>query len=210
MAKTVRFHELGGPEVLRLEDLDTGEPGPDEVLIRVEAIGINRAEAIFRRDRYIEPVRQLPARLGTEAAGVIEAVGSEVTGFGKGQAVSVVPAFSQNDYGMYAERAIAPAIALVPRPDGLDAVSGAAVWMPYLTAYGAMVEVAGMRAGDVVVVNAPSSSVGLAAIHTANRVGAAPIAVTRTRAKRQRLIEHGAAEVIASEEEDGKDAIALT
>jgi NADPH:quinone reductase-like Zn-dependent oxidoreductase len=202
MAKTVRFHELGGPEVLRLEDLDTGEPGPDEVLIRVDAIGINRAEAIFRRDQYIEPVRQLPARLGTEAAGVIEAVGSEVTGFGEGQAVSVVPAFSQNDYGMYAERAIAPAIALVPRPDGLDAVSGAAVWMPYLTAYGAMVEVAGMRAGDVVVINAASSSVGLAAIHTANRVGATPIAVTRTRAKRQRLVDQGAAEVIASEEED--------
>jgi NADPH:quinone reductase-like Zn-dependent oxidoreductase len=187
---------------MRLEDLETGDPGPGEVLIRVDAIGINRAEAIFRRDQYIEPVKQLPARLGAEAAGVIEAVGPEVAGFAKGQVVSVVPAFSQNDYGMYAERAIAPAIALVPRPDGLDAVSGAAVWMPYLTAYGAMVEVAGVRAGDVVVLNAASSSVGLAAIHTANRVGATPIVITRTRVKRQRLIEEGAAEVIVSEEED--------
>ncbi|MER6947551.1 zinc-dependent alcohol dehydrogenase family protein [Nonomuraea sp. NPDC000554] len=202
MSRTVRFHEIGGPEVMRLEDLEAGEPGPGEVRIRVDAIGINRAEALFRRDQYIEPVKQLPARLGAEAAGVIEAVGPEVAGFAEGQAVSVVPAFSQNDYGMYAERAIAPATALLPRPDGVDAVSGAAVWMPYLTAYGALVEVGGMRAGDVVVLNAASSSVGLAAIHTANRVGATPIAVTRTRAKRQRLIEEGAAEVIVSQEED--------
>jgi NADPH:quinone reductase-like Zn-dependent oxidoreductase len=202
MARTVRFHEAGGPEVMRLEDLETGEPGPGEVRIRVDAIGINRAEVLFRRGRYIEPVKHLPARLGTEAAGVIEAVGPEVAGFGEGQPVSVLPAFSQNDYGMYAERAIVPASALLPRPEGLDAVLGAAVWMPYLTAYGAMVEVGGMRAGDVAVVNAASSSVGLAAIHTASRVGATPIAVTRTHAKRQRLTEEGAAEVIVSDEED--------
>ncbi|MEQ4720622.1 zinc-dependent alcohol dehydrogenase family protein [Nonomuraea sp. B19D2] len=202
MARTVRFHEIGGPGVMRLEDLETGEPGPGEVRIRVDAIGVNRAEALFRSGHYIEPVKELPARLGSEAAGVIEAVGPEVTGFEVGQAVSVVPSFSYNDYGMYAERAIAPASALLHRPDEVDAVSGAAVWMPYLTAYGAMVEVGGMRAGDVAVLNAASSSVGLAAIHTANRVGATPIAVTRTRAKRQRLLEEGAAEVIVSEEED--------
>lgn len=202
MASTVRFHEVGGPEVMRLEELETGEPGPGEVRIRVDAIGINRAEALFRSGRYIEPVKRLPARLGAEAAGVIEAVGPEVSGFEAGQAVSVVPNFSQNDYGVYGRQAIVPATALLHRPDGVDAVSGAAVWMPYLTAYGALVEVGGMRAGDVVVLTAASSSVGLAAIHTANRVGATPIAVTRTRAKRQRLIEEGAAEVIVSAEED--------
>lgn len=202
MTKTVRFHEFGGPEVLRLEDLEPGEPGPGEVRIRVDAIGLNRAEALFRRDQYIEPVKNLPAGLGTEAAGVIEAVGPEVAGFAEGQAVSVVPAFSQNDYGLYAERAIAPAAALLHRPDGIDAVSGAAVWMPYLTAYGALVEVGGMRAGDTVVLNAASSSVGLAAIHTAVRVGAVPIAITRTGAKKERLLDEGAAEVIVSDEED--------
>jgi NADPH:quinone reductase-like Zn-dependent oxidoreductase len=198
----VRFHEAGGPEVLRLDDVETGEPGPGEALVRVDAIGINRAEALFRSDRYIEPVKQLPARLGAEAAGVVEAVGPGVAAFAVGQAVSVVPAFSQNDYGVYAERAIVPAAALLARPGGVDAVSGAAVWMPYLTAYGAMVEVAGLRAGDVVVVNAASSSVGLAAIHTANRLGATPVAVTRTRAKRPRLVDEGAAEVIVSDEQD--------
>ncbi|MGI5160649.1 zinc-dependent alcohol dehydrogenase family protein [Microbispora sp. CA-102843] len=203
MSKTVRFHETGGPEVLRLDDLEPGEPGPGEVRIRVEAIGVNRAEILFRRDRYIEPVKHLPATLGTEAAGVVEAVGPEVAGFTEGQAVSVLPGFfSQNDYGVYAERTIVPASALLSRPDGMDAVTGAAVWMPYLTAYGAMAEVAGMRAGDVAVVTAASSSIGLAAIHTANRIGARPIAVTRTRAKRQRLIEEGAAEVVVSDEED--------
>ncbi|MFG3440640.1 zinc-dependent alcohol dehydrogenase family protein [Nonomuraea sp. NPDC047897] len=202
MARTVRFHEIGGPEVMRLEDLEPGEPGPGEARIRVDAIGVNRAEALFRMGVYIEPVKAFPARLGTEAAGVIEAVGPGVTELAVGQAVSVVPAFSQNDYGVYAERAIVPASVLLPRPDGVDAVSGAAVWMPYLTAYGAMVEVGRLRAGDVAVVNAASSSVGLAAIHTANRLGALPIAVTRTGGKRQRLIEEGAAEVIASQEED--------
>ncbi|MEV4066657.1 zinc-dependent alcohol dehydrogenase family protein [Nonomuraea dietziae] len=202
MARTVRFHEIGGPEVMRLEDLETGEPGPGEVRIRVEAIGVNRAEALFRRGEYIEQVKRFPARLGAEAAGVVEAVGPGVTGFEAGQAVSSVPAFSQNDYGVYAEQAIVPAAALLHRPDGVDAVSGAAVWMPYLTAYGALVEVGGMRPGDAVALNAASSSVGLAAIHTANRAGATPIAITRTSEKKERLLKEGAAEVIVSDEED--------
>lgn len=152
MARTVRFHQAGGPEVLRLDDVDPGEPDPGEVRVRVDAIGINRAEVLFRRDQYIEPVKQFPSRLGAEAAGVVEAIGPDVTGFAPGQAISVIPAFSQNDYGVYAEQAIVPASALVNRPDGIDAVAGAAVWMPYLTAYGAMVEIAGLRAGR------PSSS----------------------------------------------------
>ncbi|MEV0630396.1 zinc-dependent alcohol dehydrogenase family protein [Nonomuraea wenchangensis] len=202
MAKTVRFHEIGGPEVMRLEDVEVGDPGPGEVRIRVDAIGVNRAEGLFRGGRYIEPVKRLPARLGAEAAGVIEAVGPQVDGYAAGEAVSVIPAFSQNDYGVYAERAIVPAAALLHRPGGVDAVSGASVWMPYLTAYGALVDVGGMRAGDVVALNAASSSVGLAAIHTANRVGATPIALTRTGDKKERLLKEGAAEVIVTDEED--------
>ncbi|WP_411124242.1 zinc-dependent alcohol dehydrogenase family protein [Streptomyces sp. x-19] len=202
MVRTVRFHELGGPEVLRLEDVEIGEPGPDEVALRVEAIGLNRAEVLFRSGTYIEQVKQFPARLGTEAAGVVEAVGSRVTGLKVGQAVSVVPAFSMNDYGVYGERALVPAAAVVRRPDGLDAVAGAAVWMPYLTAYGALVEVGGMRAGDTVVVTAASSSVGLAAIQIALRVGAVPIATTRTAVKKDALLAAGAADVVVTDEED--------
>lgn len=185
MTTTVRFHELGGPEVLRLENVPVGEPGAGELLIRVDAIGLNRAEVLFRSGQYIEPAR-LPARLGIEAAGIVEAVGADVTGFATGQQVSVVPAFSMNDYGVYAERALVPARAVLRRPDGLDAIAGAAVWMPYMTAYGALVEVGGMRAGDTVVLTAASSSVGLAAIQVARSVGAVPVATTRTRAKRRR------------------------
>ncbi|MEU1784600.1 zinc-dependent alcohol dehydrogenase family protein [Streptomyces sparsogenes] len=207
MARTVRFHEHGGPEVLRLEDVEVGEPGPGELLIRVDAIGLNRAEVLFRDGHYIERVRQFPARLGTEAAGVVEAVGAQVSGFRTGQPVSVVPAFSMNDYGVYAERAIVPAAAVVHRPEGLDAVAGAAVWMPYLTAYGALVEVGGMRAGDTVVLTAASSSVGLAAIQIARRVGAVPLATTRTGAKKDALLEAGAAGVIVTDEENLVDRV---
>ncbi|MBW8487637.1 zinc-dependent alcohol dehydrogenase family protein [Actinomadura parmotrematis] len=202
MAKTVLFHEHGGPEVLRVEDVAVGEPGPGEVRIRVDAVGVNRAEVLFRSGHYIEPVRRFPGRLGTEAAGVVEAVGEGVEGFAPGQAVSTVPAFSQNDHAVYAERAIVPAAALLHRPDGVGAVEGAAVWMPYLTAYGALVEVGGMRPGDTVVLNAASSSVGLAAIHVAERVGATAIALTRTAAKRDALLKEGAAEVVVTGEED--------
>ncbi|MEU9916045.1 zinc-dependent alcohol dehydrogenase family protein [Streptomyces sp. NPDC051001] len=201
MTRTVRFHELGGPEVLRLEDVPVGEPGAGELLIRVDAIGLNRAEVLFRSGQYIEPAR-LPARLGIEAAGIVEAVGADVTGFAAGQQVSVVPAFSMNDYGVYAERAVVPARAVLRRPDGLDAIAGAAVWMPYMTAYGALVEVGGMRAGDTVVLTAASSSVGLAAIQVARSVGAVPVAATRTRAKREALLKAGAAEVIVTAEDD--------
>ncbi|MFF1298961.1 MULTISPECIES: zinc-dependent alcohol dehydrogenase family protein [unclassified Streptomyces] len=201
MTRTVRFHELGGPEVLRLEDVPVGEPGAGELLIRVDAIGLNRAEVLFRSGQYIEPAR-LPARLGIEAAGIVEAVGADVTGFATGQQVSVVPAFSMNDHGVYAERALVPARAVLRRPDGLDAIAEAAVWMPYMTAYGALVEVGGMRPGDTVVLTAASSSVGLAAIQVARSVGAVPVATTRTRAKREALLKAGAAEVIVTAEDD--------
>ncbi|MBO2451712.1 zinc-dependent alcohol dehydrogenase family protein [Actinomadura barringtoniae] len=202
MSKTVLFHELGGPEVMRLEDVAVGEPGPGEARIKVEAIGLNRAEVLFRTGRYIEPVRGFPARLGTEAAGVIEAVGEGVTQFRPGQPVSILPGlFSQNDYGVYAERAIVPASAVVDRGE-IGPVEGAAVWMPYVTAYGALVQVGGMRPGDTVVLNAASSSVGLAAIQVAERIGARPIALTRSADKKAALLKEGAAEVIVTESED--------
>ncbi|MDY0813539.1 zinc-dependent alcohol dehydrogenase family protein [Kitasatospora purpeofusca] len=202
MVRTVLFHELGGPEVLRLEEAPIAEPGSGELLVRVDAIGLNRAEVLYRTGQYIEDVREFPGRLGSEAAGVVEAIGPAVTGFAVGDTVSVVPAFSMNDYAVYAERAVVPANAVVHRPEGLDAVGGAAVWMPYVTAYGGMVEAGGLRAGNTVVITAASSSVGLAAIRIANRVGAVPIATTRTPVKREALLAAGAAVVVVTEEED--------
>src|SRR5215472_8890624 len=92
MPKIVRFHELGGPEVLRIEDLPSREPGKGEVRLRVHAIGLNRAESMFFHGRYLE-APQLPARLGYEGAGVVEAVGPGVDKSWLGKQVSTIPAF---------------------------------------------------------------------------------------------------------------------
>lgn len=200
-ARTIRFHEIGGPEVLRIDELEVGEPGAGELRLRIEAIGLNRAEAAFRAGQYLEqPV--LPARLGYEAAGVVEAVGDGVEGFAVGEPVCVIPAFSMSAYGVYAERAIVPAHAVLKRPAGLGAVEAAAVWMQYLTAYGALVDIAALQPGETVLITAASSSVGLAAIQIANAVGAVPIAVTRSADKVEGLRQAGAAQVIVTGSHD--------
>ena len=201
MVKVVRFHRIGSPEVLQIDDLPVGEPGAGEIRLAIEAIGLNRAEVNFRSGHYLEEAK-LPARLGYEAAGVVEAVGPGVTGWRSGDRACVIPAFSLNDYGVYAEKAIVPAHAVVARPPGLSAVESAAVWMPYLTVYGAFVDVAALAPGDAVVITAASSSVGLAAIQIANLLGAVPIAVTRGEAKRAGLLAAGAAHVVVTASQD--------
>src|SRR4051812_6135165 len=100
MARVVRFHQTGGPEVLQIEQVDVPLPGPGEVQIAVKALGLNRAESMFRRGQYLENPR-FPARLGYEAAGTVAAVGPGVQGFKVGDAVSTIPSFSLNDYGLY-------------------------------------------------------------------------------------------------------------
>jgi NADPH:quinone reductase-like Zn-dependent oxidoreductase len=200
MARVVRFHELGGPEVLRIEAAEILAPGPGEVQIRVKALGLNRAEALLRRGMYIEAA-PLPSGLGLEAAGLVERVGEGVSGFAAGDAVSVVPS-SMIRWPAYGELASFPAHLLVKHPPSLSWVEAAAVWMQYTTAYCALIDIAGLGRGDFVVMTAASSSVGLAAIQIANMVGATAIAVTRTTAKKQGLLEAGAAHVIASAEED--------
>ena len=119
------------------------EPGPAEVRINVEAIGLNRAEAMFRSGQYLEPAK-MPARIGYEAAGRIDAVGAAVEGFRPGDAVSVIPAFSMNEHGVYGEQAVVPARAVVKTPPGIPAIEAAALWMQYLTAYGALIDIGGL------------------------------------------------------------------
>lgn len=199
--RVVRFREYGGPEVLRIETVQLPPPAAGEVQIRVKALGLNRAEALLRRGTYIESAT-FPSGLGLEAAGVVEAVGGGVVGFAPGDAVSVIPPISMVRWPAYGERATFPADHVVKHPASLSWEEAAAVWMPYLTAYGALIDIAKLTKGEFVVVTAASSSVGLAAIQIANSVGGIPIAVTRTSAKRQALVEHGAAHVIASDEED--------
>ena len=200
MVKTVRIHELGGPEVLRIEDLEIGAPGPGEVRIRVEAVGLNRAEAMYRAGRYpVEP--QLPSLIGYEGVGTIETLGPDVTGFAIGDRVCVLPMIQQGQYGIWAESAIVPARILLPAPPFLSAAEAASIWMQFMTAF-ALIEVAEIGIGDGVIIPAASSSVGVAAIQLANWAGAVSIACTRTHDKAQALIAQGAQHVIATQEED--------
>jgi NADPH:quinone reductase-like Zn-dependent oxidoreductase len=201
MPKIVRFHELGGPEVLKIEDLPSKEPGKGEVRLKVQAIGLNRAESMFFHGQYLE-TPQLPARIGYEAAGVVEAVGPDVDKSWLGKKVSTIPAFSMNAYGVAGEEAIAPVAALGEYPPSLSPVEAAAIWMQYLTAYGALIEFGHLTKGDFVLITAASSSVGLAAIEIAKAEGAIAIATTRTSEKKKEILALGADHVIATDEED--------
>ncbi len=201
MARAVRFHRIGGPEVLQIDTVDTPEPGAGEIRIRVKALGLNRAESMFRSGAYIEQPT-LPSRLGYEAAGIVDAVGRGVKKLSVGDAVSTIPAFSQGRYGVYGDMAVVPARAVAKHPASLSWEEAAAIWMQYLTAYGALVDIAKLGPGDMVLIPAASSSVGIAAIQIANLIGATPIAVTRTDAKRQALLQLGAAHVVATETQD--------
>lgn len=201
MPKAVRFHQTGGPEVLRVEELPVVEPGAREVRLNVEAVGLNRAECMFRSGMYLE-VPSLPSRLGYEAAGTIDAVGPGVSGFNVGDRVSTIPAFSLVQYGTYGESAIVPAYACAHYPDHLRPRQAAAIWMPYITAWGALVEYGRLARGQTVLVTAASSSVGLAAMQVARSVGATVIAATRKADKRARLLGAGADHVVVTEDED--------
>jgi NADPH:quinone reductase-like Zn-dependent oxidoreductase len=201
MARKVLFHEVGGPDVLRIESVPAPVPGPGEVRLRVKAIGLNRAEIMYRSGAYVQdPV--YPAQLGYEAAGEIDAVGPGVAGFAAGDRVSVIPAFGFSEYGLYGDLVLAPARATVKHPASLSWEEAAATWMQYVTVWGALIDIAKLGPGDVVLLPAASSSVGLAAIQVARRVGATPIALTRTSAKAAALKEAGAAHVIATETQD--------
>lgn len=198
MSKIVRFHATGGPEVLTLDDVEVREPGQGEIRIRTRALGVNRADAMLRSGHLME----LPSGIGWEASGEVDAIGPDVEGFTIGDAVSMIPSFRVTDYPIHGELAIAPAAGVVKHPGTLSWEEAAALWGQYLTAYGALIETAALQAGDTLLVPAASSSVGLAAIQIARNVGARPVALTRTSAKRQQLLGTGAEAVIATTEED--------
>ncbi|GJF29639.1 NADPH:quinone reductase [Kitasatospora sp. NE20-6] len=202
MAVAVVFDETGGPEVLRLTEVDLGDPGEGEVLVRVDAIGLNRAEALLRSGTYFYPPVLPGSRLGYEAAGEVLAVGQGVTAFAPGDQVCTAAVGHLSTHGVYGDRILVAEDGLLHRPGGTDAVTGAAVWLAGTTAYGALVEKGGVRPGDTVLVTAASSGVGVAAIQTARHLGAVPIAVTRSAAKRDRLLALGAARVLLAEEGD--------
>jgi NADPH:quinone reductase len=149
-----------------------------EVRLRVDALGLNRAEVMFRQGRYIEQP-DLPSVLGYEASGVVEAVGEGVVKPQVGERVSTVPSFSMRRYGVYGETAVVPAYAAVRYPPNLSPVEGAAIWMQYLTPYFALHDLGHLPAGQHVLITAVSSSVGIATIQLAKAMGAIAIATTR-------------------------------
>ena len=191
MPKIIRFHETGAADVLKVEDLPLTKPGEGEVRLKVEAIGLNRAEVMFREGQYLEDP-ELPTRLGYEAAGVVDAVGPGTKDVQVGDRVSTIPSFSIGKYGVYGQSAIVPAYAVVRYPDNLTAIEGAAIWMQYLTAFGALVEFGQVKKGDSVLITAASSSVGLAAIQITKAAGASAIATTRGANKKPFLLAAGA------------------
>jgi len=171
MSRTIKFAKAGGPEVLEFLEMEVPAPGPTEVRIKVKAIGINRAESMWRTDVYIEPVAKFPAGLGYEAAGLVDSVGRDVSGVALGDEVNVIPSFSMNQYHTYGEVILVPDYAIVKHPKSLSFAEAASVWMMFVTAYGALIEDAKVNKGDFVLVPAASSSVGLAAIQIANYAG---------------------------------------
>lgn len=173
-------------------------PGPGQVAVRVEALGLNRAEALFRSGTYYYQPALPASRLGYEASGVVEAIGEGVTELAVGDPVMTGPGIEMSAQGVYAERVVLPESAVLPRPASVDAVTGAASWLTYTTAYGGLLETAGLRPGDHVLITGASSGVGTAAIQVARRIGAIPLVTTRTEEKRQGLLDAGAAEVIVS------------
>jgi NADPH:quinone reductase-like Zn-dependent oxidoreductase len=210
MPRIVRFHETGAAEVLKIEDLPLAAPGEGEVRLKVEAIGLNRAEVMFRQGQYLE-IPEPPSRIGYEAAGTVDAVGPGVSGIRIGDRVSTIPSFSMGRYGVYGESAIVPATAVARYPDNLTPSEGTAIWMQYLTAFGALVEYGQIQKNEPVLITAASSSVGLAAIQITKAAGAQALATTRGTDKKPFLLNAGADHVIVTDEEDlAERVMALT
>ena len=201
MPKGIRFSKLGGPEVLELQDVQVREPGEGEVKLQVEAVGLNRAESMYFHGHYMEQP-QLPSGLGYEAVGVVTAVGPRGDKSLVGKRFGTVPGYSMNKYPVLAEEAVVPAYSLAAVPESMSASEAAAVWMQYMTAYGALVFHGRVTTGDFAIITAASSSVGLAAIQIVKAEGGTAIATTRTSEKKEELLALGADFVIATGEED--------
>jgi NADPH2:quinone reductase len=192
--KAIQIHETGGPEVLSPADLPIPQPGPGQVLIRVEAVGVNFIEIYFRKGTY---KAALPFTPGSEAAGTVEELGPGVTGFVAGDAVASVSVL-----GSYAEYALVPAAALVKVPDGLTMQQAAAALLQGMTAHYLSHSTFPLKAGDTALVHAGAGGVGLLLTQMAARLGARVISTVSTAEKAELSREAGASDVILYTEKD--------
>ncbi|WP_375483632.1 zinc-dependent alcohol dehydrogenase family protein [uncultured Jatrophihabitans sp.] len=205
MSKVVVFDEFGGPEVLHIVGESEPEPAEHEVRVRLEAFAVNPLDAMMRSGRSPAPVPLPHARLGIEGTGIVDAVGAEVSTLRVGDAVIVAALPDSAVRGAYAQHVTLPATAVIPRPAGLDVPHAASIWVAFATAYGSLIEMAGLRPADHVLVAGASGAVGRMAMQIANEIGAVPIAVTRSAERIDELLSAGATAVIATDAENVVD-----
>jgi NADPH2:quinone reductase len=195
MAKGIRFYEPGGPEVLRWESLPVGDPGPGEVRVRHVAVGLNFADTYFRSGLY---PASLPAGMGVEAAGVVEAVGPAVTGFAAGDRVT----YTGSSLGAYSTERVMDATHLIPLPDTIAFETAAAMTMRGLTCAYLLRRIADLAPGDTVLLHAAAGGVGLIFCQWARLLGVRVIGTVSTDEKALIAREHGCAETIVYPRED--------
>ena len=195
MAKVARVYEFGGPEVIRIEDVEIGEPGEGQARVRHTAIGVNFIDTYHRSGLYPLP---LPTGLGSEAAGVVEAVGPGVTVVKVGERV----AYAGGAPGSYSEARILPAAQLVPIPDGVEDATAAAVMLKGMTAQYLIRRTYAVKAGETVLFHAAAGGVGLIACQWLKAIGATVIGTVGTDAKAEVARAHGCDHVIISSREN--------
>lgn len=189
MSKAIRLHATGGPENLKWEHVPTPEPGSGELLIRQEAIGLNYIDIYFRTGLYKLP--HLPAVIGQEGAGVIVAIGPDVTGFSIGDRVTYAGAL-----GAYATHRVIHADGVIKLPEGISTETAAAITLQGLTAQYLLHRTYKVQKGDRILVHAAAGGVGLLLCQWASHLGAEVIGVTSNEAKAELARSHGAAHVI--------------
>lgn len=199
------FDDLGDRHGLTVREVPLPEPGPGRLRIRTLAFGLNQADLLLMQGRHYV-VGELPIRLGYEGCGIVDAIGRGVTGFRVGERVTTLPNVD-GPFWMASEYALADAAFTAPWPEDWSPAEATGFWMQYLTAYFPMAELFPVSAGDWVVITAASGGTGLGAIAVAKALGARVIATSRTSAKRQLLLDHGADIVIATEEEPIAQAV---
>lgn len=195
MSFAIRFHQTGGPEVLRWEEVPVGDPAADEVRIRHEAVGLNYIDTYQRSGLYPLP---LPSGLGQEGAGVVEAVGKEVRDFRPGDRV----AYAGGPVGAYSQQRCLPAARLLKLPESIDFRTGAAMMLQGLTTAYLLRRTYAVQPGDAVLIHAAAGGVGLIACQWARALGATVIGTVSTEAKAELARQHGCEHVILYSHED--------
>lgn len=197
MAKAIRFHETGGPDVLRVEDVPVGNPGPGQVRLRHVAVGLNYADTYFRNGIYPIP---LPNGIGVEAAGVVEAVGTDVGNVRVGDRVTYTGFI--NTLGAYSTERLIPAAPLIKLPDGIELETAAAMTMRGLTSAYLMRRIHPFKAGDTVLLHAAAGGVGLIVSQWARLLGVTVIGTVSTAEKAELARAHGCSHLINYSHED--------